>query len=162
MILVAGIGNIFLGDDAFGSEVARCMQQRRLPPNVVVKDFGIRAVDLLYALMDKYDRVIIVDAAPRGGDPGTIYLIEPAEKDFASRKAPGEGLALDPHSMNPMHVLALSRSMGAEIKNVRIVGCEPETLVPSDSETIGLSTRVSAAIPRAIELIESLVQEAVV
>src|SRR5262245_47670646 len=155
MILVAGIGNIFLGDDAFGSEVARCMLQRRLPNNVVVKDFGIRAVDLLYSLMDNYDRVIIVDAAPRGGEPGSIYVIEPAE-------APGEALSLDPHSMNPMRVLALARSMGAEIKNVRIVGCEPETPLPSDSETIGLSPRVSAAIPRAIELIESLVQEAVV
>jgi hydrogenase maturation protease len=158
MILVAGIGNIFLGDDAFGSEVARCLQQRCLPHNVVVKDFGIRAVDLLYSLMDKYDRVIIVDAAPRGGEPGSIYLIEPAEKDLT----PGEGLPLDPHSMNPMRVLALARSMGAEIKNVRIVGCEPETPLPADSETIGLSPCVSAAIPRAIELIESLVQEAVV
>jgi hydrogenase maturation protease len=162
MILVAGIGNIFLGDDAFGSEVARCMQQRRLPDNVVVKDFGIRAVDLLYSLMDNYDRVIIVDAAPRGGEPGSVYLIDPSPSGRRRCEPPGEGLSLDPHSMNPMRVLALARSMGAEIKNVRIVGCEPETSLPSDSETIGLSPRVSAAIPKAIELIESLVQEAVV
>ena len=161
MILVAGIGNIFLGDDAFGSEVARCMLQRRLPDDVVVKDFGIRAVDLLYSLLNNYDRVIIVDAAPRGGEPGSIYLIEPAEKALTGREAPGEDLSLDPHSMNPMRVLALARSMGAKIKNVRIVGCEPETPLLSDSETIGLSPRVSGAIPKAIELIESLVQEAV-
>jgi hydrogenase maturation protease len=160
MILVAGIGNIFLGDDAFGSEVARCMLQRRLPGDVVVKDFGIRTVDLLYSLMKNYDRVIIVDAAPRGGEPGSIYLIEPDEKALTRREAPGEDLSLDPHSMNPMRVLALARSMGAEIKNVRIVGCEPETPLLSDSDTIGLSPRVSGAIPKAIELIESLVQEA--
>ena len=157
MILVAGIGNIFLGDDAFGSEVARRMLQRRLPVNVVIKDFGIRAVDLLYSLLDNYDRVIIVDATPRGGEPGSIYLIEPAERDFAPRERP----SLDPHSMNPMRVLALARSMGAEIRNVRIVGCEPAP-IPSDPETIGLSPRVALAVPTAIELIESLVQEAVV
>ena len=156
MILVAGIGNIFLGDDAFGSEVARRLLQHREPSNVVVKDLGIRAVDLLYSLMDSYDRVIIVDATPRGGEPGSIYLLEPVEKDFDGIPA-----SLDPHSMNPMRVLALARSMGAEIKNVRIVGCEPATASP-DSETIGLSPCVSAAIPKAIELIESLVQEAVV
>ena len=156
MILVAGIGNIFFGDDAFGSEVARRMLQRQLPVNVVVKDFGIRAVDLLYSLLDNYDRVIIVDATPRGGEPGSIYLIEPAESDFA----PGEGPSLDPHSMNPMRVLALALSMGAEIRNVRIVGCEPGPM--SDPETIGLSPRVVLAVPTAIELIESLVQEAVV
>jgi len=155
MILVAGVGNIFLGDDAFGSEVARHLLQHRLPDNVVVRDIGIRGVDLLYSLMDNYDQVIIVDATPRGGEPGSIYLIEPGE-------AASEGLSLDPHSLNPMHVLALARSMGAEIKNVRIVGCEPETPVSADSETIGLSPRVSAAIPKAIELIESLVQEAIV
>src|SRR5262245_33011805 len=124
MILVAGIGNIFLGDDAFGSEVARCMQQRRLPHNVVVRDFGIRAVDLLYSLLDNYDRVIIVDASPNGGEPGSIYLIAPSPSGRGRREAPGEGVSLDPHAMNPMQVLALARSMGTEIKSVLIVGCE--------------------------------------
>jgi len=157
MILVAGIGNIFLGDDAFGSEVARRILQRPVMINAVVKDFGIRAVDLLYSLLDNCDRVIIVDATPRGGEPGSIYLIEPAEADFGGIPA-----SLDPHSMNPMRVLALARSMGAEIRNVRIVGCEPETTGSADSGTIGLSPRVAQAVPKAIQLIESLVQEAVV
>jgi len=108
MILIVGIGNIFLGDDAFGSEVARRLLQHHVPSNVVVKDLGIRAVDLLYSLMDSYDRVIIVDATPRGGEPGSIYLLEPAETDFSPspsgrgrREAPGEGRksskSWDPH-----------------------------------------------------------------
>ena len=77
MILVAGIGNIFFGDDAFGSEVARRLADRQVPENVHVKDFGIRGLDLVYALLDGYDGVILIDATPRGGPPGTLYTIEP-------------------------------------------------------------------------------------
>ena len=76
-ILIAGIGNIFLGDDAFGVEVARRLVRRRLPDGVRVVDFGIRGLDLTYALLDGYEAVILVDAAPRGGPPGTLYVLEP-------------------------------------------------------------------------------------
>jgi hydrogenase maturation protease len=76
-VLVAGIGNVFLRDDAFGVEVSRRLMQRALPPGVVVKDFGIRSYDLAYALMEDWNLVIMVDALSRGGDPGTLYLFEP-------------------------------------------------------------------------------------
>src|SRR6516225_7125141 len=76
-ILVAGIGNIFLGDDAFGVEVARRLAARPQPDGVRVADFGIRGIDLTYALLDGYETVILVDATPRGGQPGTLYVIEP-------------------------------------------------------------------------------------
>ena len=149
MILVAGIGNIFMGDDAFGSEVAR-HAYRLNSANVRVTDFGIRGLDLAYALMDDYDATIIVDIVRRGGDPGTIYVIEPdlSELPYAA--------TLDGHAMDPMRVLALSRSMGADLKNIHIVGCEPETLGP-DEGNIGLSPRVSQAVGRAVEVVESLI-----
>ena len=75
-ILVAGIGNIFLADDGFGCEVVRWLAERELPDNVEVRDFGIRGMDLAYALMDPYEAVVLVDAVSRGEDPGTVYLIE--------------------------------------------------------------------------------------
>ena len=77
MILVACIGNIFLGDDGFGVEVARALASRSLPQDVVVKDFGIRGFDLVYALLDHPGLTILVDACPRGGSAGTVYVVEP-------------------------------------------------------------------------------------
>src|SRR5580658_7995516 len=95
-ILVACIGNIFLGDDGFGVEVARQMAARPLPPGVAVKDFGIRGFDLTYALLDPRELTILVDACPRGDAPGTVYLVEP-DLHAAPDSAPA---ALDAHGMN--------------------------------------------------------------
>src|SRR5262245_3312019 len=156
MILIAGIGNIFIGDDGFGSEVARRIEQRPMTAAVRVVDFGIRALDFAFALLDGYDTVIIVDATQRGGEPGTIYLIDPDLNELDSNTG------VEAHSLDPMRVLALARSMGAELKNIRIVGCEPESFGPSDEGRMGLSPVVTAAVDHAIEAIESLIQEALV
>jgi hydrogenase maturation protease len=153
-ILVAGIGNIFLGDDAFGSEVARQLLASSLPAEVKVVDFGIRGFDLTYALLDDYDLTILVDATPRGGEPGTLYTIEPDpdefdELDFAEA-------TIDTHAMNPMRVLAMVQSMGGRLRNIVIVGCEPTPLDNADGE-MGLSEPVTSAIPGAIAMIGALV-----
>ena len=76
-ILIACIGNIFLGDDAFGVEVGRALVGRSFPEGVHVVDFGIRGMDLTFALMDGCDVAIMVDAVPRGARPGTLCLLEP-------------------------------------------------------------------------------------
>ena len=148
-ILVACIGNIFLGDDGFGSEVARVLASRRLPEGVVLEDFGIRGLDLAYTLLDRYDLAILVDACPRGATPGTIYVIEPDE--HAGRAA------IDPHSMNPTNVLRTAKSMGATCP-VLIVGCEPADLGPEEGK-IGLSAPVAAAIEEAANTVERLIHE---
>lgn len=155
-ILIAGIGNIFLGDDAFGSEVARKLMIRDLPENVRVVDFGIRGLDLAYTLLDAQEDVtILVDATPRGGGPvGTLYTIEP-DLSLLDEPDPGQ-MQVEPHGMNPLRVLAMVRSMGGELKEILLVGCEPEMLAP-DEEKMGLSEPVAAAVDRAVELIESLV-----
>src|SRR5262245_23726453 len=107
-ILVAGIGNIFLGDDAFGVEVAQQMAHRTLPEGVRVVDFGIHSFDLAYALLDNYDATILVDAVPRGGAPGTLYLIEPALDQLDAF----DGQTLEGHDMNPVKVLQLAKTLG--------------------------------------------------
>jgi len=151
-ILVAGIGNIFLGDDGFGSEVARRLMQRIAWPGLRVADFGIRGLDLAFALMGGYDTTIIVDAMPRGGEPGTIYVVE------AELGTVNDGpVAPEAHAMDPMRVMALARSMGAELRNILIVGCEPETFGSPDEGQLGLSPSVARAVERAIDVIESLV-----
>jgi hydrogenase maturation protease len=153
-ILVAGIGNIFLGDDGFGVEVARRLGERRLPEGVKVVDFGIRGFDLAYALMDaREDVTILVDAAPRGGAPGDLYVIEP---DLGA----GDGLEPQPavtetHGMNPMSVLRMVKSMGGRLNRILVVGCEPLTLGPEEG-AMGLSEPVEAAVNEAVTLIESL------
>lgn len=152
-ILVAGIGNIFLGDDGFGVEVAQRLARRKLPDRARVADFGIRGIDLAYALMDGYALTILVDATPRGGVPGTIYVIEP---DLAQAETPDAAAAIDPHAMNPMSVFTLVRSMGGECKRVLIVGCEPQPMLDEEGR-MGLSTAASAAVDPAIEEIEALV-----
>ncbi|CAN5422423.1 hypothetical protein BH20ACI1_BH20ACI1_04720 [soil metagenome] len=151
-ILIAGIGNIFLGDDAFGSEVARLLLTKQLPEEVRVVDFGIRGLDLVYALLDGYDTTIFVDATPRGGTIGTIYVIEPDLQEFDNLNE--NNTAVDPHGMNPMKVLAMVKSMGGEFKRILLVGCEPEPL-GANEEKMGLSEPVALAVKEAVKIIES-------
>ena len=153
-ILIAGIGNIFLGDDAFGCEVARRLSGRTLPDEVCVVDFGIRGLDLAYALMDGYDVTIFVDATPRGEAPGTLYTIEP---DLNGVDALNEqGVMVEAHNMNPMKVLSMVRMMGGEFKRILLVGCEPAPL-ESEEGFMGLSEPVEAAVDEAVRIVETII-----
>jgi hydrogenase maturation protease len=153
-ILVAGIGNIFLGDDGFGVEVAQRLSQRSFPEGVRVVDFGIRGLDLAYALTDGPQTTILIDACPRGAAPGTLYVVEP---DLTLLNSPNRSqVAVDAHAMNPMNVLCMAKSMGAPIQRILLVGCEPATLGPEEGQ-MGLSEMVQDAVERAITLTESLV-----
>ena len=151
-ILIAGIGNIFLGDDAFGVEVARRLSARELPEGVRVTDFGIRGYDLAYALLDGYETTILVDACPRGEPAGTLYVIEPDLENLGGLE---EG-AVEAHSMNPLNVLRLAQSMGGPLKRVLLVGCEPGTLGPEEGQ-MGLSEPIEIAVDEAVRLVEALV-----
>ncbi len=153
-ILIACIGNIFLGDDGFGCEVAKILQMRELPENVRLFDYGIRGFDLAYALVDGYDATIFVDAAPCGDTPGTLYVIEPDISEFENTE--NNPATLDAHTMNPMHVLRMASQMGAKFNKLLLVGCEPETL-GGEEGLMGLSEPVQAAVKNAAGLVESLV-----
>ncbi len=154
-ILVAGIGNIFMGDDAFGVEVARRLAERKLPAEVKVGDFGIRGFDLAYALQDNYETTILIDAYPHGETPGTLYVVEP---DLASlNTTQSEGAAVDAHGMDPVQILRLAASMGGPLKRILLVGCEPLTLGPEEG-LMGLSEPVGAAIDEAVNLVESVIK----
>jgi hydrogenase maturation protease len=155
-ILIAGIGNIFLGDDAFGVEVVRRLSSCEFPENVRVTDFGIRSYDLAYALIDGYDTTILIDACPRGEPGGTLYVIEPDLDNLDA--ANGEQEAVDAHAMNPVSVLRMAKSMGGELKRILLVGCEPVTLGPEEG-VMGLSEPVEAALGDAVKLVESLVRK---
>jgi hydrogenase maturation protease len=153
-VLVAGIGNVFLGDDGFGVAVARRLGRRSVPPGVDVGDFGIRGLDLAYALQGGYDAVVFIDAAPRGEAPGTLSVIEP-ELDQ-------DEVVLDTHGMDPSRVLGLARALGRVPRHVLVVACEPEAVVRGehDEDLIGeLSAPVRAAVDEAVELVESVVQD---
>ncbi|HZR15946.1 MAG TPA: hydrogenase maturation protease [Verrucomicrobiae bacterium] len=151
-ILIAGIGNVFFGDDAFGVEVAQALLKRDLPPGVEVRDFGIRSYDLAFALTDNYDAIILIDAAARGQQPGTVFLIEPdlAELRELDRTIP------DAHSLDLVRVLQMAESFGGIRTAPFLVGCEPSLLESSDGE-LGLSDPVRAAVPKAVAMIEALV-----
>ena len=154
-ILIAGIGNIFLGDDAFGVEVAQRMVGRALPEGVRVVDYGIRGFDLAYALLDELDLTIMVDATMRGGAPGTLYLIEPDMSALADE----DEHSIEPHGMTPVSVLRMVKSLGGQPpRRLLVVGCEPAVLETEDG-LIGLSTPVQAAVEEAIGMIESLVEQ---
>jgi hydrogenase maturation protease len=153
-ILVAGIGNIFMGDDAFGVEVAQRLARRSLPEGVRVIDFGIRGFDLACALVNGADVSILVDACPRGADPGTVCLIEPDLDTLDSPDAPP--LALEGHGLDPLNVLRLAKRMDGSLKEILLVGCEPQTL-GGENGHMGLSEPVEAAIDEAIRMIESVV-----
>jgi len=154
-ILIACIGNIFLGDDAFGCEVAKLLADREIPEGVKVVDFGIRSFDLAYALMDGYETAIFVDAAPRGGQPGTIYVIEPDRKEIDAIEA--GAASFDAHGMDPLRVLGMVKSLGGSFNKILVVGCEPAFTGEEGEGYMGLSQPVEASLTEAVRVIESLV-----
>lgn len=155
-ILVAGIGNIFLGDDGFGVEVAQQLSRSGLPALVRVADFGIRGLDLAYALQDGYETTILIDAFPHGQAPGTVSVVEP-DLDHPAASL-GEGTFLEPHAMNPMNVLRMATAMHGKLKRIVLVGCEPATLGGEEGK-MGLSEPVQAAVREAIRVVENLVEK---
>jgi hydrogenase maturation protease len=149
-ILIACIGNIFQGDDAFGCEVAKVLAQRITDDNVRVVDFGIRGFDLTWALVDAPDLTILVDAVSRGDEPGTLITIEP-DLDDLDCESPQ---TVDAHSMDPMAVLRAAKSLGGRLGRILLVGCEPGDLGGAEGR-MGLTPPVSAAIEEAATMVES-------
>jgi hydrogenase maturation protease len=154
-ILVAGIGNIFLGDDGFGVEVVRRLATRELPTGVRVADFGIRGFDLAYALQDGYETTILVDAYPHGQTPGTVSLIEPDLTGLGGQ----DQAVVETHGMNPLNVLRMALAMNGRLKQVLLVGCEPATL-GGEEGAMGLSEPVEAAVEEAVQLVTAVVEKA--
>ncbi|MFA7765823.1 hydrogenase maturation protease [Streptomyces sp. NPDC048723] len=158
-VLIAGIGNVFLGDDGFGVETVRALAEHPLPDGVEVVDFGVRGVHLAYQLLDGYDTLLLVDATARGGEPGTLYLIE--ADGGAGLQPAGDGApspVLDGHHMSPDAVLALLDTLCAGTgatppRRTLVLGCEPAGV----EEGIGLSAPVAAAVPEAVRTVLDLV-----
>lgn len=153
-ILVAGVGNIFLGDDAFGVEVAQRLSKRPQPAGVRVVDFGIRGLDLTYALMEGYDAVLLVDAASQGQPPGTLYVMEVHSEAGDGGEPPGG--PLETHALHPAQVLRAVRSMGGQPGRMLLVACEPTPLNPDDM-CMEFSRPVQASLDEAVRLVESLI-----
>jgi hydrogenase maturation protease len=148
-ILVAGIGNLFLSDDAFGVEVVRELSGRALPDGVRVEDYGIRGIHLAYDLLQGYDTLVLIDAVPMGEPPGTLAVIEPEPASvLASSAEGGAAPAVDAHTMSPDIVLATLAHLGGSVDRIVIVGCQPGGL----DEGVGLSPAVEAAISAAADL----------
>jgi hydrogenase maturation protease len=144
-VLVAGVGNVFLGDDGFGPEAARRLAARPLPDGVRVVDYGIRGMHLAYDLLEGYDLLVVLDAAPRGGRPGDVVLLEVGEADL------GDG-DFDAHGMEPTSVLASLGSLGGRLPRTLVVGCEPADTAAG----MGLSPPVEAALDGAVEMVTGL------
>lgn len=146
-IVIAGVGNVFFGDDGFGPEVIRRLWAEELGPNVEVVDYGIRGLHLAYRLLDPIELLIVIDAVPRRGAPGTLYLIEPELEPDAVEQS-------DPHGMDLRNVFASVRAMGGKLPRILVVGCEPvET-----SEGIGLSPPVAEAADEAVALVRDVLK----
>jgi hydrogenase maturation protease len=153
-ILVAGVGNAWLQDDAFGGEVARRMEAEGVPSGVTVMDFGTGGLDLAYEVMRGYDGLVILDASRHGGEPGTLYVIEPERDEIAPEIADGE--MIDPHGMDPATMLRFVRATGGWPGKVVVIGCEPGEV---DEVGLGLTPPVAAVVGRAIELVRETIAE---
>lgn len=147
--LVAGVGNIFLSDDAFGCEVVRLMAGRPVPAGVEVKDFGIRGVHLVYELLDGCDLFVLIDASPRGQAPGTVTVLEVDPADVTAPAA-----VMDAHSLAPDEIFTMLATMGGRPGRSLVVACEPADVTPG----IGLSAEVTAALPHAVRAVEEILR----
>ena len=155
-ILVAGIGNIFFGDDGFGVEVASRLLQRpaAAPRGVKVVEYGIRGLHLAYELLDGYDVLVLIDALPVGEEPGTVVLVE---AELPEPPSAGDDIAptLEAHSMSPALVLGMLASLGGTIDRIYVVGCQPATI----DEGMGLSASVAAAVAPAMQMVDELLAD---
>lgn len=173
-ILVAGIGNIFLGDDGFGSEVGRRLLRREPPSGVQVVDVGIGGIDLAYLLLDDYDALILIDTVARGGAPGSLYLIAVDTSGVTSETGLQLGKqGVEGHSMDPAKVLAFARALGARPIPTYLIGCEPGPLADPQADPqadpraggtaeemrMGLSAPIAAAVEPAARMAERLMRE---
>jgi hydrogenase maturation protease len=147
-ILVAGVGNAWLRDDGFGGEVARRLEQLELPGGVAVMDAGTGGLDLAYEVMRGYEALVILDVSRQGGDPGTLYVIEPDEASVQGAIEDGE--VINPHGMDPQTVLRFVKSTGAWPGRVIVIACEPGEI---EEVGWGLSEQVAEAVERAVELV---------
>jgi hydrogenase maturation protease len=146
-ILVAGVGNVFFGDDGFGVEVARRLARETMPLGVRVEDYGIRGLHLAFDILEGYDTVVVVDALSRGDAPGTVFVLEP------SAAAEAERPNVDAHRADPSSMLEMVEHLGGKPGHVVIVGCEPEELV----ERMGLSASVERGVDEALRVIRELI-----
>jgi hydrogenase maturation protease len=161
-VLVAGVGNVFLGDDGFGVAVVQRLlttsrdgaaDREALPERVDVADYGIRGVHLAFDLLDaRHDALVLVDALPLGEPAGTLAVLQVDLDDPGWRLRPADVLeapAADGHGMDPESVLRLLRSLGGRVDSVVVVGCQPAAV----EERMGLSEPVQAALDEAVRLV---------
>jgi hydrogenase maturation protease len=153
-ILIAGVGNSWLRDDGFGGEVARRLLEVQLPPGVSVMDAGTGGLDLAYEVMRGYDALVVVDVSPQGGEPGTLYVMEPDEEAVPGQIEDGD--VINPHAMDPQTVLRFVKSVGAWPGRVVVIACEPAQV---SEMGWGLSAQVQDAVGRAVALVLETVEE---
>lgn len=154
-ILIAGIGNIFHRDDGFGVYTLARLSRGPLPANVRAVDFGIRGIDLVFALLDGYSAAIFIDALPRGAAPGTLYNFEPDVAAIAP--ATESGMLDNAHGLDPVKVFSLAKGLGAPLGRVFVIGCEP-AVIEDHTGDLGLTPAVEAAVEPAVEMIHSLIE----
>lgn len=153
-VMIAGVGNIFLKDDGFGSAVIKRINAKEFGEEIEIKDFGIGGLKLAYDLMKGYDALILIDASQRGEEPGTLYVLEPEEKEVESDLE--QGGPIDPHGADPATILRFVKALGAWPGRVIIIACEPDTV---EDFQIGLSKQVNAAVDKAMELVKEIISE---
>lgn len=153
-VIVAGVGNMFMKDDGFGSAVIKKLLGKSYPEGVEIKDFGTGGLKLAYDLMKGYDGLVLLDASQRGEKPGTLYLIEPEEKEFSRDLE--EGGPIDPHGSDPVSVLRFVKAIGSWPGKVLIIACEPGNV--EDFE-IGLTDEVQASVEKAVGLVDEVIND---
>ncbi len=154
MILVAAVGNLWLGDDGFAGAVAKRLRERDLPMDVAVADFGTGGLDLAYEVMRGYDALVLVDSSRQGGEPGTLYVMEVEPESIEG--GIDDSVQIDPHGMDPETVLRFVKSTGGWPGKVVVVACEPEQV---EEVGIGLTPRVAAAVDGAVALVLETVED---
>jgi hydrogenase maturation protease len=153
-ILVAGVGNAWLQDDAFGGECARRLEERGVPEGVTVMNFGTGGLDLAYEIMRGYDALVLLDASRRGGEPGTLYVLEPDMEELTGPIEDGD--VINPHGMDPQTVLRFVGAIGGFSGRIVVIGCEPGEV---DDVGLGLTPAVEGAVERALALVSETLEE---
>lgn len=145
--LIAGIGDLLRSDDGFGPEVIKQLEKLRLPDNVIVRDYGISCLDLIFDLKD-FDKVIFVDVIDFNGKPGEVRVVKPRVRRISEEEI-AKSINISLHGIELRKIIDLAYSLNVLPRRVLVVGCKPKNL----SFGLSLSKEVKEAVEKTVKII---------
>ncbi|WP_085537675.1 HyaD/HybD family hydrogenase maturation endopeptidase [Massilibacteroides vaginae] len=144
--LILGVGNLLLRDEGVGIHVIQALEKETLPSHVHLMDGGTGGFHLI-SWLEKYDRIIMIDATLDANTPGTIRMIKP---QYASDFPP----LMSAHEIGLKDMVEVMQLTAGKLPEILLIVI---SVVDISSVGMKLSPQVEAVIPQVVELVKNTV-----